>query len=298
MKRLLNRIIRSLRLGSNRGFHVIGRGFAWVPYAFFRVNNKVTEWKKVIQEFITRNWASQCVRNRIFHTWARYRFYRLWRKVKLVTSWLWIQKQLDGQMAKTGTLFLSFGLLAFSIKPSENQSTPSRIIPYLPPTEIHPLISLFLVLLTLISMGFIFVIWKKVRPKDIFQGFPKWIFIALLVVLLFVFLWLVGPLVDLVPVISVTGIGILSCIFSGLFVLAVFCKWLNEKLTQIIEGSLRSPYWMLYWFVFTIGWIKGMALIPPDSIGQVIGGYLGFIWFLVVMLIMFKASWQIGQKNA
>jgi hypothetical protein len=75
---------------------------------------------------------------------------------------------------------------------------------------------------------------------------------------------------------------------------SVFWKQLACKLKHFLEGYI---YWVIFLTVYTIGWLKGLSSVPVESFAFPLVFYLGFVWFFVITIIMFKAAAQSGKHR-
>jgi hypothetical protein len=110
-----------------------------------------------------------------------------------------------------------------------------------------------------------------------------------------------GVSIPIMPTWSYTALGIIAIIVSVLFMTAVFCKPIAEKMKEILDDKendkelqfwkrgIRLPYWMILWFVCTIGWLKALVLIPTGNASsfQAIL-WVGFLWSIVIFIVWMR----------
>jgi len=102
-------------------------------------------------------------------------------------------------------------------------------------------------------------------------------------------LWIMPP----VPLVA----QIMTLVISAIFIIAVFWKWFSGKLTELLKGPFNAFYWMVFWIVYIIGWLKGLSSVSGESPAFPLVVLLGIIWFLIITLIYFKAVWQTEKRK-
>jgi hypothetical protein len=185
-------------------------------------------------------------------------------------------------MARDGILLLTFSLILLAVKQvSETPILPPFIPP--PPACFFTALRIILITISLIFMITVFWIWRKGLLK-------KAIFLIIFFLLLSFVLWLIPP-IPAMPVCFFTAIGIIALLASLAFMVAVFWRRLADK---ILKNFLKDRfiYWMIFWFVYTIGWLKGLLSVPAESFAFPLVFYIGFVWFLVIGIVTLKAASQ------
>jgi hypothetical protein len=192
-------------------------------------------------------------------------------------------------MARHGTLFLSLGLIFLGTKPT-NTNASTGLIP-VPPGDWSPIVRAGLSAFVFVLVIFIF--WM-LRKYGLFTKIKRAIITKILVLvaigaLILFALWLLPTLTE----VGSMFLGKFACAVSGVFIIAVFWKWLSEKLFEFIDGPLQYGYWAVFWMVFSIGWLKGMNTIAStDSSWPFI---IGYIWFFIIGIILLKSAWKIKK---
>jgi hypothetical protein len=199
------------------------------------------------------------------------------------------QLQIDGNMAKHGTLFLSFSLILIGVKLKDNN--PSIGITPNPPENwssmFRAIASITIFILIIIFMW----IWQKRKLRESLKRQFRYLIILIICLFLFLALWLFPP-------ISASGyvvLGYISLAISIIFMIAVFWKWIAVKLTEFLEGQFQYLYWVIFWTVYIIGWMKGISNIPSQEIAWPF--LVGFAWFIIIGIILLRSSWQTGRRS-
>jgi hypothetical protein len=296
MVEVLDRVRVLLRPIVNQVNHVIGRGWERVCVWFSEISNKTSYGIEKINESLRVSWDGLREKSHLVSIRMRYRFIRNIWTLQRGAKWVWAQKQIDGKMARYGTLFLTFAILVSSISQPSGITTYKPSFPFLPIIDISTCVRLLLVTLTFIVMVAVLYLWSKYRLANIVKHLLVYIAMAVVFGLLTAIFWLVDPLVQMIPFHWTEILGVLFFILSALFILAVIFKWLSVLFIRIIEGKYQIYYWIIFWIVFVIGWLKGVATIPPGGMGSVIALIVGYVWFFVIAVIMLKSAWQIRGK--
>ena len=92
------------------------------------------------------------------------------------------------------------------------------------------------------------------------------------------------------PIWSYTALGIIAVVISLLFMIAVFWNWLRDRLENFLkerQGSrwgaiIEYLYFVVFWLVYTVSWLKGLSFIPTDEFIFDVVFCFGFIWFLII----------------
>jgi membrane-associated HD superfamily phosphohydrolase len=201
---------------------------------------------------------------------------------------VWGQRQIDGQMAKHGTLFLSFSIILLGVKLTEKDlsigiiSTPPDSLS----TVFRAYISIVIIILVLIFMW----IWQKYKLGRLVKKQSKYLMMLIVFLLLSLAFWLLPP----IPASSYGILGKIALGISAIFMLAVFWKWFSVKLTEIIEGQFQYIYWVIFWVVYIIGFLKGLSNIPKTEI--IWPFFIGYAWFIIIGIILLKTAWQTGKR--
>ena len=86
------------------------------------------------------------------------------------------------------------------------------------------------------------------------------------------------------------ALGIIALALSISFMVAVFWKQLAARMEGVLEERARSRwqafiqylYFVVFWLVYTVGWLKGLSAIPAERFIFGVVFWFGFIWFLVI----------------
>jgi uncharacterized membrane protein YhaH (DUF805 family) len=101
------------------------------------------------------------------------------------------------------------------------------------------------------------------------------------------------------PMLTLSNVlGTIAIVFSAICIVATFWKWLADHLRPLLDrdtqGSwstfiVRYPYWLVFWMVYTIGWLKALPVIMDlaNKPGVYAVFYVGFLWFLIIPAIWF-----------
>jgi hypothetical protein len=202
------------------------------------------------------------------------------------------QRQIDGNMAKHGSLFFTVSLILLSVKLPEGSYVWWVSIPLLKsiptPTFSEPLKTAFFIV-SFILIGIIKYIEKKFELVNSNKWQIRWAVNFIILLILLFALWII-PLMPLVA-------QAITLTISAIFIIAVFCKWLANTIEKLIENKLKSQYWLTFLFVYTIGWLRGFTSIPPNSFASNSIFIFGAIWFIVIVLIYFKSLGYLDKNN-
>jgi hypothetical protein len=165
-----------------------------------------------------------------------------------------------------------------------------------PPDYLSLTLKIGLIILSLILLTVVFWLTKKYKLGILFNGRLMIVAYVVVIALWIVIVWLLNPLIPLIPVFGYKGLGLVFLGVSVVFIVAVFWKWLAKSVTNIIDGRFQVFYWIVFWLVYVIGWLKGLSGIPPQSVTFPFAFYIGFIWFLIIAIIMLKSTGQIRRK--
>jgi hypothetical protein len=194
------------------------------------------------------------------------------------------QRQINGSMARYGSLFLSFGIIFQSVKQASEY--PFKGMLPAPPdcftTTFRASISISIMVAIIIFFG----IWQKYKLKAHLKRKYKRILILFLFLLLLFSLWILPPFS--ISIYKMAGQA--SFAISAIFLIAVFFKWFSIKLTEFLEGQFQFVYWVVFWIVYVIGWLNGMLRISNGNITWLF--IIGYLWFIVIGIIMLKSAWQ------
>ena len=198
-------------------------------------------------------------------------------------------------MAQHGILLFIFSLLLLAVKQvSETSLIPPLIPP--PPVCFSTILRISLIAISLIFTFTVFWIWRRYKLANLLKGWLKNVVYLIISLLLLFILWLIPP-IPAVPVYFFTALGTIALLTSLAFMVAVFWKRLASKLENFLEGQFQYTYWIIFWLVYILGWLKGLSGIPTDGFVFRIVYWIGFAWFFVIPIIMFKAAWQTGKRK-
>ena len=102
------------------------------------------------------------------------------------------------------------------------------------------------------------------------------------------------------PIWFYTALGIIALTVSVSFMIAIFWKWLAVRLENFLEVrppshwqySIQYLYWVVFWLVYTVGWLKGLSSIPAQGSTFEIAFWFGFVWFLIIPIAWFRVLLQ------
>ena len=155
-------------------------------------------------------------------------------------------------------------------------------------------------ILILISAIAIWGIWRAYNLANFLKRWLKRVvnsvvYLITLLLLLFI-LWLIPP-IPAVPACVFTTLGIIALLTSLAFMVAVFCKWLAGKLENFLERQFQHTYWLIFWLVYILGWLKGLSSIPAEGFAFKIVFWIGVAWFFVIPIFYLRAAWQTGKRK-
>ncbi len=220
--------------------------------------------------------------------------------IKLITK-LKGALSINESMARNGILFLSFGLLLLAVK--QVGETPAwSLIPGLglihpPPVCFSTPLRIILIVISLMVMFAVFWISRKYKLASFLKGRLKLVAKLIVVFLLLLFLFFALWLTPAIPVKGYTILGIFTLGISLLFMIAVFCRWLACKLDDCLKSQFRPVYWIIFLLVYIFGFLRGLSSIPVENIAYRYANWLGLIWFVVIVIIMYKAAWQVEKRK-
>lgn len=197
---------------------------------------------------------------------------------------------IDRDMARHGVLLLTFGFILLGFKPDSE----TQILPFVSLPAACFSAALRYVLAAISFIVILLIFWALLRYKltDFSKGRLKaaaYLIISFaLVLLLYLFiLWLIYPIL----IGSFTVLGIIAIIMSLPLMVAVFWKRWAGKVKNFLEGRFQYPYWFIFWLVYIVGWGKGLLSIPQGPAFK-IAGCVGFVWFFVITIIVFRSTRQ------
>lgn len=185
---------------------------------------------------------------------------------------------INGSMASRGSLFLFFSLLLLLVKPGSEIPVWESI----PILSFIPTIPVLVLRVTLFVIVLIFTIAFLHRLENCLKGRLKK---ALIIIFLSLFvIWLIPPMPVLV-------FQVIFLAISATFMVAVFWKWLADKLKKFLK-DYQYIYWAIFGVVFSISFLKGLSSVPVENFVFPLVAYIGFAWFFVIMIIFLRAAWQ------
>ncbi len=199
---------------------------------------------------------------------------------------------INGDMARHGVLLLSFGLILLSVKQVSETPIPilGSILP--PPACFSTALRIILIVISLTFVITVVWIWRKYKLK----GRLKLVAYLISSLLLLFALWLVPP-IPAIPVSVSTSLGIIALAISLIFIVAVFCRWLANKLEDFLKGQFQYMYWLIFWLAYIIGFLRGLSSVSVENIAYPYVSWLGLIWFFVIVIIYFRAIGQTGKRK-
>ncbi len=169
---------------------------------------------------------------------------------------------------------------------------PSSIPP--PPACFSTALRIILIVISLMFTIAIFWIWRTYRLANLLKGWLEKVAYLIIFLLLLFILWLTPP-IPATPICLFTALGMVVLLTSLAFMVAVFWKPLASKLENFSEGQLQYTYWIIFWLVYIVGWLKGLSSIPTEGFAFRIVYWIGLAWFFVIPIIMLRATWQTGK---
>lgn len=106
------------------------------------------------------------------------------------------------------------------------------------------------------------------------------------------------------PIEFYRALGIVAVLTSLLFMVAQFRKQLATRIEKFLEerprsrwqGGIKWLYWVIFWLVYTVGWLKGLSSVPVESFAFPLVFYIGFVWVLIIGIVFLRAAWQSGKR--
>lgn len=189
-------------------------------------------------------------------------------------------------MARYGILLLSFSFILLGFKPaSQDPVIIMKLLP--PPSDILCLISRIIIIL-LLMIDAIWMVKQIVSAENLWHKAMLLLSIGILGLIT----------VSLIPPIPVfdqnlyASIGALAILTSLVFIAAILCEPLSDGLEEFIKQH-RPIYLLIVWFIYIIGFVKALQSIRPEQdFAFNLVFWIGYIWFLVIGIILVKSSWQ------
>jgi hypothetical protein len=116
-------------------------------------------------------------------------------------------------------------------------------------------------------------------------------------------LW--GLTIPIMPNEFYTALGIIAIIVSVSFMVAAMVaassESRSEKIRKLLDGPKKdTPFWqisiqtgiqnlyyVIFYLVFVIGWLKALVLIPTDNASAFLAVFwVGFLWLIVISLYL------------
>lgn len=206
---------------------------------------------------------------------------------------------INEEMARHGILLLTFGFILFSVVPNNEV----RVFPFIPspPEDFSIVLRIILTILSFIVIFVISWIWLKYRLINGSKGKIKTrIYSVILFILILSISLLTVWLAPSVNFLFTTISGLIILLTSIAFMAAIFLKWLAVKLNWFLHGRGRSIYWLIFWIVSTISWLKGISGIPTaiyfHDVILNLASMVCVLWFFVIGFIYLNAS-RHGKAN-
>ena len=200
-------------------------------------------------------------------------------------------------MLQHGILLATFGWILLAIKQARETPILGTIPP--PPACFSTALRWGLIVILLIVVFVFFWIWRKYNLANLLKGWRKKVVYLITFLLLFFILWLIST-IPAIPVCFFTALGIITLLTSLAFMVAVFRERLALKLAHFLEDQ-QFPYWQIYWLVYMASWLKGLTSISTEGLAFTIAYWIvyliGFAWFLVIPIIMLRATSQTGKRK-
>jgi len=88
-------------------------------------------------------------------------------------------------------------------------------------------------------------------------------------------------------------LGAIAIVFSAVCMAATFWKRLAAHLDHLLKDEIelspytsfvRFAYWLLFWVIYTIGWLRALPGIMDldNKVGVYAVFYVGLLWFLII----------------
>jgi hypothetical protein len=208
--------------------------------------------------------------------------------------------KLSGDMAVHGTLLLIFAPILLSFELAEG-TTPwesihlLNLIP-LPSDCFNMALRIVHIVVAFALMVIIPWIWKT-KLADSLKGCRRnitlWVIFFLELAIFIFLLWLILTISEpWYKYLGYVAVGI-SLMFMG----AIICKGLAFKLKDSLNNRFRFLYWEIFLIVYVVSWISGFSRITPKTFASDLVFYVGFVWFLVICIVMLKPFNKSGKKT-
>jgi hypothetical protein len=215
-------------------------------------------------------------------------------KEKLKNNLSIICQSINGDMAKHSCLFFTVSMILLGQKQG-SETYMWGLLPLLkslpsPPVSLCTSSRIILIILSLISIIFIPIIIRRDMLPGRLANFlrrRKWVVYLIGLLLLLFILWLIPP-------IPLLHSQIVSIAISIIFTIAVFCKWLANKLKDFSESS---GYWLIFLTVYTAGWAGGLSNTQSIDIAYRLIFWLGLVLFCIIAFVMFKTTVGSGKHD-
>jgi hypothetical protein len=100
------------------------------------------------------------------------------------------------------------------------------------------------------------------------------------------------------PMLLSNVLGAIAIVFSAICMVATFWERLAKRLRLLLDRDeqvgwykffVSYPYWLIFWLVYTIGWLKALPAIMDlaNKLGVYGVFYVGFLWFLIISAVWF-----------
>jgi len=212
-------------------------------------------------------------------------------------AWLKSNVSINEHMARHGGLFVSFGLLLLAIRETRVVSSWGFIPPV--PACFSPVLRIVLIGVSLVVASVVSWVWGRYGRAGFLKGWLKplaYLMPAIVLLLLLFVAWLMTPMPAL-PVWFFTGLGIIALLVSLGFMVAVLCKGLANRLETFVEGQLRFIYWMVFWIVYSVGWIRGLSTLPAGTCAFSLALGVGLVLFFIIGFVYLRATRQIRGRS-
>lgn len=108
-----------------------------------------------------------------------------------------------------------------------------------------------------------------------------------------------------VPIITMPNLGywIMGAIAMGLslfFMIGAFRNGWHEKIEKFVNGRAYYPGFVVFWSVYTIGFIKGVGAVislPPPSWIVYLVFFYGIVLFLLIPVMYFKGLSELKNRK-
>ncbi len=86
--------------------------------------------------------------------------------------------------------------------------------------------------------------------------------------------------------------GTLTLLLSIVLFIAAFNERLAGKIDKLIKGPSGVIYWTYFWLVYTLTWLKGLALVPQDKFIFHLVAYMGAVLLVFLTIIWFRGVYK------